>query len=207
MGDNETYIKLYRKIEEWRWFKDSYMYHVFSWLLFHANVKDHYFKRDEIKRGSLVTSYNTIAEACGMSVSTVRRVIANLVSTHEIEKTVKDHYQIIHIVNYDEYQGCSKRTGKPQPVEHPVEQPTEHPVEHQYNNIKNINNGKNGKNNSASLQTYPCGVRDKPEWMDSEVWKVAKFRTVEDIPGLYQGDYDTYIEYAEDLHRQGKDVK
>ena len=123
MADKTTFIKIDRNIVEWRWFKDSKVYHVFSWLLINANVKDHDFRQRNIPRGSLATSYESIANACGLSVSSVRRVIANLEQTHEIERTVRDHYQEIKVVNYDEYQGCSQRTAKQQPVEQPVEHP------------------------------------------------------------------------------------
>jgi hypothetical protein len=136
---------------------------------------------------------------------TVRRAVKNLEETGEIERVVKDHYQIIKIVNYDEYQGCSKRTGKQQPSEQPHEQPSEHPNNNNQIIYNNGNNGKNGKKSSAPLR-FPCGTAEKPEWMTDELWERIKFRTAANIPGIEQGFHDTYIEYVEKLHEQGKEI-
>lgn len=204
MAEQSTYIKIDRNIVNWRWFKDSKMYHVFSWLIIMANIKNHDFRKVTVHRGEIVTSHEKIADACGLSVSSVRRVLQNLEDTGEIERTVKDHYQIIKILKYDEYQGCSHRTGNRQPNEQPVEQPLEQPVEQAtgnnqriYKNIKNGKNGKNGKEDFSLREPFPCGAVEKPEWMDNDRWERIKYRTVENIPGMEQGFYDSYIEYEE----------
>ena len=206
MAEKTTFIKIDRNITEWRWFKDSKVYHVFSWLLIKANVKKHDFQKQTINRGSLVTSYESIADACGLSVSSVRRVIKDLEDTGEIERDVKNHYQIIKIVKYDEYQGCSERTDKQQSSEQPVEQPVEQANGNNIRIYKNDNNGEEWKEEYAS-QEYPCGTAEKPEWMDDVLWDDLKYRTVENIPGLEQGFYDSYIEYAKECHEQGRDIK
>ena len=97
-----------------------------------------------------------------------------------------------------------------QPVEQPVEeQPVEQPVEHPNGNditiLNNNNNGDNGNKYSAPLR-FPCGTAEKPEWMTDELWGRIKFRTATNIPGIEQGFYDTYIEYVEELHKQGKEI-
>lgn len=208
MAEKSTYIKLDRNILEWRWFGDHKLFTVFIWLIIKANIKPANFQKDRIERGSVVTSNSHIAEGCRMTVDNVRTALANLESTGEITRIQRNHYQIITIVNYEYYQtGVAKQLGQIPSNPDSKSQPT---AIADPNNIriKEYNNGKNGKNNTAPLlQPYPCGAIRKPEWMDSDVWKYAKFRTVEDIPGLLQGEYETYIEYAEDLHKQGKDVR
>lgn len=60
---------------------------------------------------------------------------------------------------------------------------------------------------TAPLIPFPCGVAVKPEWMDEDLWNDVRFRKVEDIPTLLQGDFDTYIEYAEEAHRRGVEIR
>lgn len=185
MADKTTFIKIDRNIVEWRWFKDSKVYHVFSWLLINANVKDHDFRQRNIPRGSLATSYESIANACGLSVSSVRRVIANLEQTHEIERTVRDHYQEIKVVNYDEYQGCSQRTAKQQPVEQPVEHPNS-------NNIRIYKKDKNVKNIPPKS---PKGDSPPSDKNTSHLRLAADEGTADDIPDRYKDMFDNFADY------------
>lgn len=192
---NKGYIKLYRGIDEWRWFKDSKVYHVFSWLLIKANVKNHPFQKEMIPRGSLVTSYETISDACGLSVSSVRRVLSALEETEEISREVKNHYQIITILKYDEYQGCSQRTGKRQSDEQPVEQP----VEQATGNNQRMNRMiKNEKNEKKSLRSdSPSEIRrGTDEFRNrSHLLLQADEGTVDDIPVRYRDQFKTFADY------------
>ena len=198
MADHTTFIKLDRNILNWRWFKNSVTYHIFSLLLLDANYEDHDFGKETIHRGELATSYQSIAESCGLSVSTVRRVLHNLEETGEIKRVVKDHYQIIKVVKYNEYQGCSLRTPKRQPLEHPDEQPVEQPLEHQLKNNKKGKKNKEKKEDFSLRESFPCGADEKPDWMDDERWEKVKYMTVDNIPDKERGFYDSYIEYEEE---------
>lgn len=173
MADKTTFIKIDRNIIEWRWFKDAKVYQVFSWLLIKANIKDHGFRHERISRGSLATSYESIADGCGLSVSSVRRVIDKLEQTGEIEREVRNHYQVIKILNYDEYQGCSQRTGNRQADEQPVEQPVEQATD---NNQRIIRMNKNGKKERPPKS--PNGGLPPSE-----------------IPEMYKGQFKTVEEY------------
>ena len=192
---NKGYIKLYRGIDEWRWFKDSKVYHVFSWLLIKANVKSHPFQKEMIQRGSLVTSYESIATACGLSVSSVRRVLTALEETEEISREVKNHYQIITVLKYDEYQGCSQRTGNRQSDEQPVEQP----VEQATGNNQRMNRMiKNEKNEKKSLRSdSPSEIRrGTDEFRNrSHLLLQADEGTVDDIPVRYRDQFKTFADY------------
>lgn len=99
-----SWFKMYRKILGWEWFKDSKTLHVFIYLLSRANVKSGKFQGLHIKRGQVVTSYAHIAEATGMSVSSARRAIENLVSTGEIVTNPHNKFNLITINKYDSYQ-------------------------------------------------------------------------------------------------------
>ena len=45
---------------------------------------------------------------------------------------------------------------------------------------------------------YPCGLYEKPEWMDDDRWVVVREMTADDIPGVHRGEYDDIIEYVHD---------
>lgn len=208
VAQKTTFVKLDRNIVDWRWFRDSSVLHVFIWLLLKANVKDHAFQREIIPRGSLATSYETIAEACGMSRSSVQRALSRLEQTGEIERSRKWNCQVVKIVGYEEYQNQKKGVHTEHSLEHSLEQSFEHSfehsLEHQYKNNKNIKNIKNEKNppkppmgasRPSGRERYPCGLSDKPEWMTEEEWDTARYMTADDIPGLYRGDYDSVIDY------------
>ena len=159
---------------------------MFLWLLIKANVKDHDFQKHNIPRGSLATSYESIANATGLSVMSVRRVIADLVETKEIERTVYNHYQVIKIVNYDSYQGCSQRTGKQQSSEQPVEQADN-------NNIRMIRMKKNEKNKKGRFAPVPPpGFSDRSY---AETMPPMDEGTVDDIPAEFKDQFSTYEEY------------
>lgn len=104
MAEKSTFIKLDRNIISWRWYKNPKILSVFIWLLVKANIKDGYFEKDTIKRGSLATSNAHIADGCGLTIDNVRTALANLEQTGEIVRIVRNHYQIITVVNYESYQ-------------------------------------------------------------------------------------------------------
>ena len=207
MADKTTFIKLDRNIIAWRWFTTPKILSVFIWLLVKANVKEGHFKTDTINRGSLVTSNAHIAEGCGITIDNARTALANLESTGEISREVRNHYQIITINNYESYQSAIPKTGyqiPSNPDSKSQANPKQIPTIKEY---KNNNNGKNGKKEEFAPQTFPCGAKKKPNWMDDEMWEKIMFRTTENIPGVEQGFYDTYIEYAEEMLKQGRDIK
>lgn len=104
MAGVKTYIKLFRSLEDWRWYKDANTMRVWIHLLLHANIKDCDFEKITVHRGQLVTSYASLAEALGLSVQNVRTAIDHLKCTGEITSTKYPKYQVISIVCFDTYQ-------------------------------------------------------------------------------------------------------
>lgn len=102
------YIKLSRKITEWEWYSDINVSRLFIHLLISVNWKDGRFQGVEIPRGSMATSYNSLASQTGLSVMQVRTAIKKLNSTGEI--TVKQHpkFSVITVNNYNAYQSDNK---------------------------------------------------------------------------------------------------
>jgi hypothetical protein len=129
-----------RNLLRWRWFKNPKTMIVWIWLLMSANIEDHDFEKDTIRRGQVATSRRSISTGTGLTENEVRTALGHLKSTGEITVRLMPKYQVISIVNYDLYQAVStgKRTGN-SPAGH--RQITGNPPQ-----SKNIKNGKNEKN-------------------------------------------------------------
>lgn len=98
------YIKEYRSLLSWGWFKDPFTAHLWEYLRLAANWDETVFKGKPVRRGELVTSYHAMADATGMSVQNVRTAIRHLKQTGEIEMKSFRDFSIVTIVNYDRYQ-------------------------------------------------------------------------------------------------------
>lgn len=195
MAEKTTFIKIDRNIIHWGWFKNPKVLSVFIWLLIRANIKRCRFEKDIIMRGSLVTSNAHIAEECGLTIDNVRTALASLEATGEITRQRRNRYQIITVVNYDQYQSDIRKTGHQIPIKS-QSSPNQIPT------IKEYKNGEEYKNGNLPLTgTFPCGANSKPEWMDEDRWEKIKYRTLDSVPDKDRGFYDSYIEYEED-HRE-----
>lgn len=92
------YIKEYRSLLSWGWFKDPFTAHLWEYLRLAANWDEAVFKGKPVRRGELVTSYPAMAEATGMSVQNVRTAIRHLKQTGEIEMKSFRDFSIVMIV-------------------------------------------------------------------------------------------------------------
>lgn len=189
MADKTTYIKLDRNIINWRWFKTPKILSVFIWLLIKANVKEGHFRNDYVPRGSLVTSNEHIADGCGITIPNVRVALANLETTGEISRIVRNHYQIIKLNNYETYQSAMLKS---------VEQIASRSQadSKQIATIKEYNNNKNGRrkeNRKEKSITSPLdGASDVPKAMRM---KPIDEGTVDDIPEDVRDLFKTYADY------------
>lgn len=113
---DKGFIKLNRQLMEWRWYQDANTTRVFIHLLFCANIEDRDFRNVRIKRGECATSFNSLGEALGLSIQSIRTSLAHLESTGEITRKKYSKFQVISIVNYDSYQSkpTDKSTGNQQ---------------------------------------------------------------------------------------------
>ena len=102
---SEGYIKINRKILEWRWFKDPVTRAVFEYLLLSANWHDASFRGVEVKRGQALRSIKTIAEDNGISERQARTALNHLKATSEVTSEATSSGTLITIENYSVYQG------------------------------------------------------------------------------------------------------
>lgn len=108
------YIKYWRKIKEWSWYKDPITKSLFLHLIAEANYKDNVFMGHTIKRGQIAVGRKELAEKLGISQQNVRTSIKRLKSTSDITIKSTNRFSIISIVNYESYQQelTSKLTNK-----------------------------------------------------------------------------------------------
>lgn len=108
----EGWIKLYRKIINWEWYKDNNAKIVFLHLLLTANHKDKKWNGTIIKRGQRITSLRNLSKECGLSIQEVRTAISKLQSSNEIKIKTSNHNSIITVCSYTNYQTQNKNTNK-----------------------------------------------------------------------------------------------
>ena len=104
------FIKLDRKLLDWRWYHDANTMRVFIHLLLTATSLDEEFERLKIKRGQAVISYGGLAEELKLTVQNVRTAINHLKSTGEVTIKRYPKFLVITILNYDSYQRNNKQT-------------------------------------------------------------------------------------------------
>ena len=98
------YIKLYRSFLNWEWHDNEYMLTVFIHCLMLANWKDKRWHGQVIQRGSFITSYENLANECGISINTCRKCCKKLQDTGELTIISNRQYTKITVNNYDRYQ-------------------------------------------------------------------------------------------------------
>ena len=107
----DTFVKLNRKILDWKWYQDGTTFRVFVHLILKANVFDNDFQNITVHRGQLVTSYGRIAGDLGfyknsnINVEPIRTAIRHLKKTGEITTERIQKGLLITINNYEKYQG------------------------------------------------------------------------------------------------------
>lgn len=109
MSENKGWISIYRKFVEWEWYDYPSVKIIFLHCLLCANHKNAKWRDITVKRGQLVTSYDKLAAANGLSVQQVRTALEKLQSTNEITYQSTSQYSIITVKNYNLYQDNNKR--------------------------------------------------------------------------------------------------
>lgn len=106
------FIFLWKKIEEWEWYRDLPTFKLFIHLLINAYYQDTNWRNIAIKRGQVVSSIENLAVNCGLSVKQTRRAIDNLISTGEIITKGTNKFTIITICKYEGYQTQNTNSGQ-----------------------------------------------------------------------------------------------
>jgi len=98
------WIKLFRKITDWEWYRDGNTFRVFIHLLVTANHEPKKWRGVMVNRGQVVTGRKALMKSLSLSDQEVRTALKHLKSTSEITIESTNKYSIVTLVNYEEYQ-------------------------------------------------------------------------------------------------------
>lgn len=108
------WIKLYRQMNDWCWYKDCVTKSVFIHLLLKANSsQDDIFAEGGVRlhRGQVATSYNKLSEELGITYRQARTAISHLLMTGEVTVSRRATISIISIENYNHFQASGRQNG------------------------------------------------------------------------------------------------
>lgn len=146
------WVKLHRKLKNWRWYKDQPTKALFLHLLLEAEWVGE-------NRGQVITTESELEKETGLSRQQIRTAMKHLQSTKEITKKVTNDITnkvtnkktVITIENYSFYQGEEVESNQEVNQQVEIELTNEQPTSNQSTiDIKNYEEViKNIKNNSA----------------------------------------------------------
>lgn len=145
---NNEYIKLFRKLIDWKWFKDSITLQVFIFLLLRANWKRVEKNGIVLERGQVLTSVKDIATSTSASIRQTRTALEHLKSTNEVTIKTTNKFSVITIKNYSQYQGSDKQNDKQKTEKR---QTTRHQIDKQSDNTRRSIRSKEDKNNISDV--------------------------------------------------------
>jgi len=98
------FITLHRKLLDWEWYSDINTKTLFIHCLLKANWEDKNWKGVDVKRGSFITSYDSLSKETKLTVQQIRTAIFKLTKTQEINIQTTNKYTLLTVVKYDDYQ-------------------------------------------------------------------------------------------------------
>ncbi len=104
MSSKNGYIKLYRKMIDWGWYRDANVKILFLHLLLIANFKESNFEDSIIKPGQMITSIGSLAKETGLTSQNVRTALEKLETSKIITKQSTSRFTLITIENWALYQ-------------------------------------------------------------------------------------------------------
>lgn len=141
------WIKLYREMIDWRWYKNKNVKILFIHLILRANHEDGSFENIKLTKGQLITGRKQLSEETGLSEREVRTALKKLVDTQEIIKESTSRFSIITICKWDNYQSMNSISDQPKTNDRPA-------IDQPLTTNKNAKNMKNGKKINIDFDTF-----------------------------------------------------
>ena len=105
------WIKLHRSLLEWEWWDDHNASRLLIFLLVSANYEEKKWKGITINPGSLVTSFDKLANALGMTKKQVRSSMKKLENSGEVARERAREGQLVTLVKWEKLQGWGDQEG------------------------------------------------------------------------------------------------
>lgn len=140
---NYGYIKIWRKIFQWGWYKDVNTLNLFIHCILKANHKTNYWRNETVERGSFISSYQHLSNETGLSIQQVRTGIKHLISTNNLTCKPSSKYTLFTVCNYDLYQSINTQNNM-------------QVTKHQQTNDKQLTTNNNEKNDNKLNSIDGC---------------------------------------------------
>jgi len=101
---DKGYVKTFRKIKCWEWYKDISVKVLFIHLLLEVEPEDTYIQGVFVKAGSTKKTVNELSVESGLTTQQTRRAIKELEKTNEITIKTTNRYTVISLVKWLDYQ-------------------------------------------------------------------------------------------------------
>jgi len=135
------FITLHRRLLDWEWYSDINTKTLFIHCLLKANWEDKNWQGIDVKRGSFITSNQSLSAETKLTIQQIRTSIFKLTKTNEINIQTTNKYTLLTIVKYDDYQNLeNKSTNKQQSNNTQINKPitTTNNIINKQLNINNI---------------------------------------------------------------------
>lgn len=154
----QGYIKLHRKIVDWEWYDDLNTFKLWIHLLLKVNHEDKKWRGELVKRGSCVSSYQSLSAETGLTVQQVRTSLNKLISTNDITKLSRTKNTLFIVTNYNMYQDGQQTDEQINNTQDNKQitsnQQTSNKQVTTNKNDKNIKNDKNEKKKDSKKESY-----------------------------------------------------
>lgn len=169
----EPYIKIFKRLTTWEWYKDTNTFRVFMHILLTANYEPKKYKGVTIGRGQCVFGRRAWAEKLGLTERQIRTSIAHLKATNEITITSTNRFSVITVVKWDFWQIENGNR--------PTNRPTERQRSDQQSAIKSTTSKEykniyiNNNNAKKRSDVWSWKVPDElPEGPDEQTLKILR---------------------------------
>lgn len=98
------YIKLRRSLKEWEWYSDHNATRLLIHLLISVNYEDKKWRGIEVKRGSMIFSWDSLSRGCGMSIKQCRSAMKKLEKSGEVGRKKAGRFQLLSLLKWEKMQ-------------------------------------------------------------------------------------------------------
>lgn len=109
---NEGWIKVFRSLPAWRWYKDSNTKSLYLHLLLNACIRHTPFMDFVLQPGEFVSTVRALAYELNMSDKAVRVAMNHLIATNDMAIKTTNKYTVFTVQNWEKYQGNGNQEGK-----------------------------------------------------------------------------------------------
>lgn len=135
------WIKLYRSIEDWSWYKDNDTKSVFIHLLINARHTAGECYGNMLQPGQLITGQKALSKALGMTEQRVKTALKRLIKDGTISKKSTNKYSIVTLCQWGVHQNTQEQLTSNQPTTN--QQLTSNQPQTRMEEGNNVNNEKN----------------------------------------------------------------